>query len=375
MKRLTIFALLLASVIFLACSCFLTPSAPKAKNTTPKTANETPSKTEGNSMNNIRNFGYCDLDGDFLYCNLETKLYKISISTGERTKISDDFSPGFINVSKGWIYYVSYERAEPKQEEDGVEYIGKGQINKIKTDGTGKKMLAEVENGTIMLVLDDKIYYDTDTNEKDGEWSGLFSMSLDGGKKERIAMNINNINIVDGWIYYFKSGEDLSDFCKMKLDGTEKTKLAPQNLTASLLFTGGYNIVGDSLIYNEKLYASRPNDNWTKVPVYKFSLDLKTKTEAVKDVACSLGGDVTIAFNIDNDFIYYFGNPKEENVALYRKNLTDNSLEKLAEDVPANIINIFSDKLVLVGYPSDSEGPAMPYYYVLNKDGSGLKEL
>jgi len=372
MKRLTIFALLLTSVIFLACSCFLTK---KDIDNVSKLNNEIPSKAEGNSMNNIRNFGYCDLDGDFLYCNLEAKLYKISISTGKKTEISDDFSPGFINVSQGWIYYLSNERVEPTQEEDGVDYIGKGQIYKIKTDGTGKKMLAEVENCSIMLVLDDKIYYDTDTNEKEGEWSGLFTMALDGSKKERLAVNVNNINIVDGWIYYFKSGEDLSDFCKMKLDGTENTKLAPQSLTASLLFVDGYNIVGDSLVYKDKLYASRPNDNWSKVPLYNLSFDMKTRNKVVENIACALGGNVTIAFNIDDDFVYYFGNTKEENVALYSKNLTDNKENKLVEDVPVNIVNVFSDKLVLVGYPDDNEGPVLPYYYILNKDGSGLKEL
>jgi hypothetical protein len=142
-----------------------------------------------------------------------------------------------------WIYYACWN-----------ESIHYWELKKIKTDGTGKTKLANV-NGYSINIVDGWIY--------GGDGPDLYKMRTDGtGKKVLDSDGSLHISVVDGWIYYFNDDYYHSNLYKIRTDGTGKKKLY-----------GGYaldiNVTGGWVYFT---VIDGVEDNW-HYSLYKMRTD------------------------------------------------------------------------------------------------------
>lgn len=196
----------------------------------------------GNSPNNIANYGLVAQNGQWIYHGDYFGLYKTSVSGAGKTKIFDK-QASHINVVGDWIYFMNgyHLGGLYRVKNDGsglmklsqtdvywlqvvgdwIYYLGDGGLNRMKTDGTNRTRLTEdivgSSNGHI-LVSEGWIYY-----KNDSQSGNLYKMRLDGSDKTKLDdTNIWFINVHQDWLYYGSS----AGFYKMKKDGTHKVKVA-----------------------------------------------------------------------------------------------------------------------------------------------------
>lgn len=206
-------------------------------------------------------------------------IYKIKADGTGRTKLSQEKSLSWISVVGNWIYYVNAQN----------------HLSKIKIDGTSQTQICDDLVSEYGIVVDNGWIYYSLEYIKDGDTSGLYRVHTDGQDKMKIIDQfVNSYDITKDWIYYgvtdtlFKAKLDgsevteIRDQCyaeeihvldnwiyfreitdhgklyRMKVDGTQKTKLNGQD---SFCIT----------ILGEWIYCRY---NWGKdTPMYKLKLD------------------------------------------------------------------------------------------------------
>lgn len=197
----------------------------------------------------------CKVYEDYIYLYRELTEYdvtyisdfhKISLKTGEVTKICDVFSSFYFDVYDDYVYFIYYPL---KYNEEIKGYTnnknGKSYLCRAKTDGTGKEKICDFSENNVnafykMYIYDDEIYfYSTGYSTK------IYKMPLTGGDVQEISISenylkINDFDIVNGYIYFTQYGylernleSSLTDtykeiksiaYYRLKTDGTGLTK-------------------------------------------------------------------------------------------------------------------------------------------------------
>jgi len=214
---------------------------------------------------------YINIYGDWIYyVNLSDRyMYRIRKDGSERQRLNNDFA--YQMAIKGdWIYYTKTlsgleqwivrmkldgsdrKKLIPDQNcsklyfyGDSIYYLSENQMYKMNLDGTHNTKM-NFSKMDCYNIIDGLIYY---VSYADTE-SGYFTIStLDGVNKISFeGVWIDDINVYDGWVYFYLP-EDGAKLYKMKLDGTQVTKLTERQ-------GGEPCIVGDYIYYWDQLTVS-----------------------------------------------------------------------------------------------------------------------
>ncbi len=223
------------------------------------------SKSEGESVRlNEDEAWYLNLSGDWLYyCNKSDQgyIYKIKKDGTERSFVCED-SADYLNVDNGWLYYCNKNDNNRiyKIKSDGsnreclsegsAEYLclhegwlvyaspcDGGKIYKLRNDGSESVKLGD-DKAKFLSVMGEWVYFSSD-----GIGGRLYKIHLDGVREFCVTddslssyLGGKSYAIDKNWVYYINKNSRLY---KVRLDGTEKTKLN-DNLTANMFFYNGY---------------------------------------------------------------------------------------------------------------------------------------
>ena len=238
------------------------------------------SKGVGNTIGNIRNYGYTAIQGD-------------------------------------WIYYLS-----PNEDSSDVG------ICKIRKDGTDKQTLLMYEDEETtheivsINVSGNYIYYieiaTDEANEEDPYDNKIYRMKTDGSDREVINDNeINNdcyeIYVVDGFVYYIDLDANVA---KMKLDGSNKTVVAKNG-------TGYLGLTKEYIVFNKAKENSE-----TEYITYIMDINGENERQIIKDKRL-------YSVNIEDGYVYYTNDEKK----IYRTKI-DSNVEELVCDTEAYNLNV-----------------------------------
>lgn len=254
-------------------------------------------------------------DNEWIYFKDECdkyKLYKIRKDGTEKTKVID--TDVYVQIIKeGWIYYLDSSK-----------------LYKIKTDGTNKVQMVN-ENIENLKVIEEYIYYvnystktlsrinmysnqyQKLTNDKiqyfftvDKDWI-YYSNGSDGSKLYKIKMDGTNrtklndqmtyeINIIDSYIYYStRDSKNIGSFFKIKTDGSDKQALSSNSLASQL------KVIGEWIYFVEN---TDPGSHASPVSKSRIS-KLKIGTSQIIPVTSIIDNQVTIMDIKDNWITYY----------------------------------------------------------------------
>lgn len=282
----------------------------------------------GNSIANIRNYGYVSEQGD-------------------------------------WIYYVA-----PSQ--DGMQ----NEICRIKNDGSDKQILQSNDWEVLGLnVVGDYIYFiglddnevesssmlSIDEESKDTLNNKIYRMKLDGSDLEVINSNEfhNNcyeIYVVKDKVYYI--GVD-SNIYYMNLDGSEKTKLNDDK-------TGFLGITKDYILLNiEKQKVAENQEETQTTSQVEFETYIMKRDGSERH---SLNGERLYSINVVEDYIYYVDSNKE----IYKIKFDGTDNVKISEGITAFNMNIKAEYIYYMNYISNPEDAKIGIYR-MNLDGSDNK--
>lgn len=194
-------------------------STPSGTNTPSQTESNTSSKTDTPSPTDeldplldvrgaplsLHTFGGRILVEDDAFLHGEFRaLERYHLNNGQKDTITDK-NGIYIHRVDDWIYFI-----------DGDSY--KGQMYRIKTDGSDEQLLDDSEN-TCMSVVNGKIYYAS----MQATSGATFKCDLDGKNKVQIHdEDIRNITVYGSWIYYVGG---MNRLYRMTLDGQNRTLL------------------------------------------------------------------------------------------------------------------------------------------------------
>ncbi len=280
-------------------------------------------KTEGNTIGNIRNYGYAATSGN-------------------------------------WIYYLAPN--------DDSSQVG---IFRVKKDGTDKEELymnvateeeADIQKEIVSInTYGDYIYFigveskpfsDTDTID-----NKIYRMKNDGTDLEIINDNeFNNdcyeIYVINGYVYYIDVDANIA---RMNQDGSNKTVIA-QNGTGYLGITDKY------IVYN-----SLKTDNSNEYETYIMNIDGRNPRPIFK-------GKRIYSVNIEDDYIYYTNDDKK----IYKSKI-DSGTEELVYDSEAYNLNVYDGYAYFLNYKdAANENYTVCIYKVTldaNYDGKSAKLL
>lgn len=149
----------------------------------------------------------------------EYELYRVKIDGTDMTMITP-WNELFVDYSiddDGWIYYLTAGEFEGKRG---------GQLWRMHHDGKHTQQVMQ-EVGWAIDYSDNEIYY------SDVDDGNIYAIPFFESKKRKIADfdgPVYDIKIIDDWIYYNLYGVDNWGFYKIKIDGSENTKIPVENI-------------------------------------------------------------------------------------------------------------------------------------------------
>ena len=305
-------------------------------------------KTVGNTIGNIRNYGYAAEDNKYIYYmapNKTGELKTISRINKKLNKeseelISGDWDITGINVYKNYIYFVTL--AVSDSSEDEID----NKIHRMKIDGTEHKVINDNEfhdSCYEIYVVKDRIYYI-------GEDQGIYTMALDGSKREKIAgTSTGFVGITDKYIFYnLKEGQDEDEKIvtyMMDLDGTNVKSLTGERLYA-------VDIVGDELYYTDE-----------DRHIFKVKIGETNST--------MLSSSIAYCLNVTSDGIYYLKYIDEEQQALFKMDLDGNNIEKIKTLETSSTFLAVLENWVIYLDSTETDG----IIAMVSKDGTKYQEL
>lgn len=257
-----------------------------------------PSNNIGNTIGNIRNYGYATTDGRWIYfLSPSEDTEKVGIckvkKNGEDKKelLMDNFDVLSINVYKNYIYFIGIG-ADIYSDEDEVD----NKIYRMKTDGSDLEVINDNEFNNEcyeIYVLNNSIYYiGTDEN--------IYKMKLDGTKRELVSENgTGYIGITNKYIIYNVENEAGDNYVTyiMNIDGKNARPILENTRLYSV------DILGDYIYYTN-----------TEKQIYRTKIDSGESELILDDTAYNL--------NLNGDYLYFLNYLDEENedytVALFR---------------------------------------------------------
>lgn len=268
----------------------------------------TQGETEGNTIGNIRNYGYAVEDGN-------------------------------------WIYYLA-------PNEDSSQ-IG---IFKVKSNGKDKKLLYMSEIDIVSLnVYKNHIYFIgsgvetyTETDELDNK---IYRIKKDGSEPEVLNDNeINNdcyeIYVIDDSIYYIGLNAEI---CKMDLNGSNKTVIADNG-------TGYLGINNDYIIYNK---TESESEQGVEYVTYIMNRDGSNPRPIVE-------GKRLYSVNIDGNTVYYSDIDKK----IYKTEIDSNEEQLLYGDLEAYNLNTSKGYAYYLNYLDPENEDYTVCIYRVKLDGS-----
>lgn len=262
---------------------------------------------------------------------------------------------GYGAVSGNWIYFLS-----PNESSSNVG------IYKVKKDGTDKKELLMNENGEEVVSINvsgNYIYFikiiEEAYSEEDPIDNKICRMKKDGSDLEVI--NDNEFNndcyefyVLNGSVYYIDVNANVA---KMNLDGSNKVVVSENG-------TGYLGITENYILYND--YKDENSDEYV---TYIMDIDGQNPRTIVD-------GKRLYSINIEGDYIYYTGEDKK----IYRTKIDSNE-EELIYDTEAYNLNVVDGYAYYLNYlDAESEDLTVGVYKVSVEPSEGkqtelLKEL
>ncbi|HYF75000.1 MAG TPA: DUF5050 domain-containing protein [Candidatus Nitrosocosmicus sp.] len=228
--------------------------------------------TMGNSNMNLMNDGFITRQGEWEFFQEGSLIYRQKADGSQKTIIKYLYNIKNLNVVGNMIYYMV----------DGKMY-------RMLNNGSDETRLGE-DPARYMFVVGEWVYYVHDTEDK------LYRMKTDGsGKALLCTEKVEDINIICDWIYFNNDESSKRGLYKMKLDGTEKSRIS------NLFFRK--MIITDSGIY----YLSDNSNDYNTI--YRASLDGKTAGKKISQKYCW-------NFVIAGDWVYF--SDYDDYNALYR---------------------------------------------------------
>lgn len=306
-------------------------------------------KGVGNTIGNIRNYGYATINGNYIYYlapnedSTAVGIFKIKKDgTGESKQLfMEDMDVVSINVYNGYVYFIGIGSDE-YTEEDELD----NKIYRMKTNGDNLTVINDNEFNNdcyeIYLVNGYVYYIGTDNN--------IYKMALNGSDRTLVSNNETGyLGVTDKYIIYNELNSDESDYTTyiMNLDGTNQRPIIDSERLYSV------NIDGDYVYYT----------NIDK-QICKTKID-SGESEVLLD---------TTAYNMNlyGDYIYFLNYKDLENedytVCLY-KIKTDGSEKEATSikelDTYSSFINIIGDWVIYLD-SNQTEG----FINLVKTDGS-----
>jgi phage pi2 protein 07 len=266
----------------------------------------------GNTAGNIANDGIAaQQDGWIYYTNMSDNfsLYKIRSDGTDKARLNDTESH-YINVSGGWVYYVSQNC-----------------IRKIKTDGTEETDLVQSKAYYMdVSVIGGWIYYINYDVQK--RISYIYKMRTDGGEKGKVCEDqAQSLTLYAGWIY-FENLNDNNALYKIRTDGTGKKKLTDTEAVAFI------NVEGDWVYFKSRSGISKIKTDGSAETVVK-----NTNQNGVKLLQC---------MNVSGGWIYYSLKTLDNTDSLSRMRI-DGTGDTQLYGKSVQFINIVSDWIYYSG--------------------------
>lgn len=182
------------------------------------------------SLGNIVNGGYATAQGDGVYFCGNFGIMRMDKDGNNLKQITETVTDGGLNVVGDWLYYNN------------------GAFSKVKTDGTGYKIINK-DVPYFLNVVGEWAYYTIENG-------GIVKVRTDGSERQVIHEGKTGVLIVqEGWIFYTEDNK----IYKMTVEGENVTEIGKGG--ASL------NLVGDTLYYSSCTY------NPTKGKFYSVKTD------------------------------------------------------------------------------------------------------
>ncbi|MDR1001644.1 MAG: DUF5050 domain-containing protein [Clostridiales bacterium] len=274
-------------------------------------------------------------------------LTKLDLISNEETILKVGDLQEFINYSDGWVYFATTVSTDARHYN----------IYRIRDTGEDEEIVttfeseSELDEAQKILLVDDFIYCSF-LSLLDG-LNGIYKVSAKTGAITQLSeAGTVSMAILDDWIYY-TLGQDGRSIQKMRLDGSEKTKINDENST-------WINI------YEDRIYYANETDRQI------VSCDLNGKDRILlKD-----GTGWCRSLIVYDDNIYY----SVSGDGVYKMDLDGNSATKLC-DYMNNFINYTdmgaaNDLLYFMDSREDDDSTApYPVLYSIGLDGENLTEL
>lgn len=315
-----------------------------------------PNTKVGNSIANIRNYGYSTKKGSWIYYIAGTEdgnkpaIYRSKKDGSNRQLLFEkDGNILSLNVYDNYIYFIlmdneSLASNSVLSEEESLDTLN-NKIYRMKLDGSEVEVINDNEfhnNCYEVYVVDDKVYYiGLDTN--------IYYMNLDGSNKTKlnddetgylgITEDYIILNVVKTDEKTDKSDEDTSETDQedtsttstfetqvMKRDGTDLHKLTGERLYS-------INVVGDYIYYVDE------NKNIGKI-----------KMDGTENQVLSKGISA-YNMNISDKYIFYmnYTSDTQEKIAIYRMNLDgSNNTEIYTLDSYSSFLNVVDGEVVFM---------------------------
>lgn len=343
----------------------------------------------GNTIGNIRNYGYSAIQGDWIYClipnedNTKNGIYKIKNNGEEKQELImlEDISVVAINVYKDHIYFIGIN-------ENGYDDNNQldNKIYKMKLDGSNLEIINDNEisdNSYEIYVVKNKIYYIGVNGE-------IARMNLDGTDKTTVIDNeLGFLGITQKYIIYDIIKTNDSEENNEEIQDTNTVENTVENTAASLETSENTNTVTtetqntdtsdgtDDQVVSDKEYITyisnldgtnpRPIINDKKIYsvniyddyVYYTDADRKIYKTKIDSNVEELVYDMNVYnFNTNGEYAYYLLQDEETNVvSIYRSKLDGTSetpelIKNLDEET--KFINVLGDWVFYM----DSNGEA-----------------
>lgn len=306
-------------------------------------------KGTGNTIGNIRNYGYATINGNYIYYlapnddSTAVGIFKIKKDgTGEPKQLfMEDMDVVSINVYNGYVYFIG-DNPNESTAEDKID----NKIYRMSTNGDNVTVINDNEFNNDcyeIYVIKGSIYYiGTDNN--------IYKMDLKGGNRTLVSDNQTGyLGITEKYIIYNVEGDEAADYTTyiMNLDGTNQRPIIDGERLYSV------NISGDYVYYTN-----------VDKKICRTKID-SGKPEEILD---------TSAYNMNlyEDYIYFLNYKDIENedytVCLYR--IKADGSEKEATtikelDTYSSFINIIGDWVIYMD-SNETEG----FINLVKTDGS-----
>lgn len=308
--------------------------------------------------NNNNNLGCANIQGNWIYyMSLANEGMEIAINrvktdgTEKQVLAQKDWEIYSINVVGNYIYFVAFEPTDEVEAESTSTAYQKNRIYKMSLDGKELRVINDgnfSNEGVSIYVVRDRIYYV-------GENYNIYSMDTEGGDRKRINDNQTGfVGITDKYILYNDYAENPKneyDFVTyiMNLDGSN-----PRMVNGKRLYNP--NIIGDTIYY-----VNSENN-----AIHKVNVDGSGDQKIYDSKAYNM--------NVQGDWIYYldYKDENSDDIVCIHKVKTDGTEHQIIVEMEnyTSFINILDDWIYYTDHSDNSY-----YINLIKTDGSDILTL